>query len=311
MKTEITDLPDTQGRFRDAAKREMVMRKRCLLPWMRITVKRERLLDHATGEVLASREWARYQGGWLVRILSRDGADSANLYQHGFCYSKYDDLEKQLRQLGVREYTEPLPQKPVSPSDETMLEHFQANRAAFEELVRYYRTRLFVGREYTRQDYPFKQREGVPLEPGDADMDALMRRVGVARVEVDRDAWLPDPYDQEAAQREDARIWKCRDEAADWRERDRCWYTGPEHASLTLFPEDSGDYKKSWLHFPVVPKIERGVLLGPVSKAGTSWYENFVLDSLNLTPSHWQEGECVYHAIDSQWFLCMCRPRKR
>ena len=311
LKTELADPPDPQNHFHDAEEvRVPTTTRRCLLPWMRITVDQERLLDHATGETLAARQWAHFHGGWLMRALSGRGAACTSFYRNGFCYSESLGLKFKLRRRGIREYAAPLPQYPTSPSDEAMLEHFRANRAAFEELTRYYRTRLFAGREYAEQSYPFKQWKGAPPEPGDADMDALLRRAGAARVVVNRNDWLPDPYNPETTRRNNARIDKCRREAPDWQAKFRCRYTSPEHAALLIFPEAGGDDGKVWLHIPVVPKIERGVLLGPVNAHGVPSSATFMRDSLNLTPPHWEKGECVLRPIDAQWFLRLCRARE-
>ena len=78
---------------------------------------------------------------------------------------------------------------------------------------------------------------------------------------------------------------------------------------------------KDYYFFPEVPRVENGVLLGPLSIVGkglrgsrfhekegvaTTQDRDRVLPSLNSFPPDWKDFECVYRQIEPQWFIRMC-----
>ena len=204
----------------------------------------------------------------------------------------------------------PLPKQDVSPTDEEMIAHFQANRETFEELVRYYRTRLFVGRdEYITQRYYWVEREGWPPKTQKAQMDTLMRRAGVRRISPDLNGyrWWPGQDDPDAESKWKASREQCLgDDPAN--RQVVCDLKGPQYEELEIVPERSADFGKCWVHFPEAPKVEDGYLLPPGYRPGANRGHRRVYDSLNVTPPYWYAGRCAYRAIDAHWFLRMCRP---
>ena len=211
----------------------------------------------------------------------------------------------------------PLPKQAVSPTDEEMIDHFEANRETFEEIVRYYRTRLFVGQDtYDYQDYRLGGREPPKLRK--IGMDALMRRADVwflgpntIRPDLWGALWRPDPYAPDDDARR-ARLEKLREQCLGDDPANRqavCDPGGPQYVELAIGRK--GRFNKSWVHFPEAPRIEDGYLLPPGYRPGGRRGYRRVYDSLSVTPPRWYENRCVYRRIDAHWFLQMCRPDSR
>ncbi|WP_255989897.1 hypothetical protein [Chitinolyticbacter albus] len=207
------------------------------------------------------------------------------------------------------------------PSDEEMIENFQANRADFVEIVRRYRT-------YPRQlnkDSSFWFKDGDTLE--------LYRRAGIDSVDYEGSTpWLPNPYSVETAIKKQKivatmvgfellhKYGALRIQAATTPLIDHPNRTDQRrHYRNTL---RFGVIWKQYIFFPEVPRIESGVLFGPLSIVGkgfsgehqfhekegvaTSQYKARVLPSLNRIPESWKDFECVYRRIEPQWFIRMC-----
>lgn len=214
------------------------------------------------------------------------------------------------------------------PSDEEMIENFQARRVDFVEAVRRYR------------DYPRPPDKDTSRWYLDGDTLEVYKRAGIDGIRHSAwTPWLPNPYSVETAMN-----MKSEHKAA-----------GPfglfyKHGALNIRPAttpridhpdrmDNSRYRrntlifgviwKEYVFFPEVPRIKDGVLLGPLSivtgkfpgaellgyqfheKEGvaTTQYRIRVLPSLNRLPSHWKGFECVLRQIEPQWFLQMCNGR--
>lgn len=205
------------------------------------------------------------------------------------------------------------------PSDEEMIENFQAHRDDFIEIVRRYR-------EYP--DLPEKARD---LWFKDNDTLELLKRAGVDCVDYDGTTpWLPNPYSLETAMNMEImpsskdfgifyRYGLLRIQPATTPRIDH-----PEQTDHRRHYGGSiihGVFWKQYVFFPEAPRIENGILFGPLQithkgdsnsvfheKEGVStWqYKERVLPSLNRRPRDWKGFECVYRQIEPQWFLRMC-----
>ena len=204
------------------------------------------------------------------------------------------------------------------PSDEEMIANFRAHRADFVEAVRRYR-------DYPADNTPWDwYKEGDTLE--------LFNRAGIDRIAHGFGVWFPDPYAVATAVRQDREVQKLPpfaafDKYGDLRIQpattpridhpDRSDTSRHYHGSL-LF----GVIWKEYYFFPEAPRIENGILLGPLQttyredhgavfheKEGVATIHQFtarVLPTLNRLPRKWQDYECVYRRIEPQWFIGMC-----
>lgn len=217
------------------------------------------------------------------------------------------------------------------PSDEEMIAHFQAHRADFEEIVRRYR------------EYPAKH--GLKSTPWDwykeGDTTELLIRAGIDRVKNGGDIWLPNPYSVETAIKIDRLFANYMKDIAPFPFSDT-------HGDLVLEPAPQprtsrfnrfsqanfayGSISKSYYFFPEVPRIENGILQGPLkTDSGTmpgavfhekegvwTWQFHYrVLSTLNRFPLCWQRRNAsyeynlypyrVYRQIEPHWFLKMGR----
>lgn len=204
------------------------------------------------------------------------------------------------------------------PSDEEMVANFKAHRADFVEAVRRYRE---YPADYTPWDW---YKEGDTLE--------LFKRAGIDSIEHVSSVWLPDPYAVETAVKVRRELLR----AKDYSLFDRYGELRIQPATTPRIEHpDRGDHRrhyrgsplfgviwKEYYFFPQAPRIENGLLLGPLSivgrgahgavfheKEGVATAHQFtarVLPTLNRLPRKWQGYECVYRRIEPQWFIGMC-----
>lgn len=171
------------------------------------------------------------------------------------------------------------------PPDEELIAWFQTNRGDIEELVRRYRA--------------YVPPEGVDHHEWTklGDTPELLKRAGVQRLNEILPLWLPDPYSREARQLDGDRV-------TDWRER-------PKYQALAIQPSDKrwrqGRVWKDIVFIPAVPRIEDGILLGPVDSRGESVHSMRVLPTLNNEPPNVKRDECAVRQVEPQWFVRMCR----
>lgn len=205
------------------------------------------------------------------------------------------------------------------PSDEKMIEHFQAHRADFEEAVRRYRTYP------TNKDTSFWYKEGDTL--------LLFKRAGIDRINDLVPMWLPDPYTVKTAILSN----KIVDESghppfAKFSSLQITPATTPriEHpdtmddSSYRTYSIKFGFIWKGYYHTPEVPRIENGEMLWPLTTVGKGFPESTfhalegvatlqssspVLSTLNRFPDSFGKMGCVYRRIEPQWFLRMCAGR--
>lgn len=209
------------------------------------------------------------------------------------------------------------------PSDEEMIENFQAHRADFVEIVRRYR-------EYPRlpdKSSSFWFKDGDTLE--------LFKRAGVDSVDYEGSTpWLPNPYSLDTAMNMENRRKAMggfelfhRYGALRIRPATTPRIDHPERGDSDRHYRNTvvhGVIWKQYVFFPEVPRIENGKLLSPLSIVGkkfpgaqihemegvaTSQQKYRVLPTLNRLPSHWKGFECVYRQIEPQWFIRMCNGR--
>lgn len=185
------------------------------------------------------------------------------------------------------------------PSDEEMIEHYKANQADFEELVR--RFRSFEAEAQKRSHHLWAEQGDTP---------EIMKRAKIKYVSRmgQGNLWLPNPYAIETAKKINVRP------------REPDIFT--KYGGLSITPVSKGkrdDYysfkirygiiSKDYVYFPQVPRVEDGYLLWPVKENGEFSLKRGVADSLNFISSHWKSRECIYRRINENWFLCMCRTR--
>ena len=203
------------------------------------------------------------------------------------------------------------------PSDEEMIANFRAHRADFVEAVRRYRE---YPADYTPWDW---YKEDDTLE--------LFNRAGIDHIQHSSVVWLPDPYAVETAVKVRRELLGAKDYSLFDRygalriqpattpridHPDRGDTSRHYHGSL-LF----GVIWKDYYFFPEAPRIENGLMLGPLGIVGrggpgsrfhekegvaTVQSKERVLPSLNRLPRKWQDYECVYRRIEPQWFIRMC-----
>lgn len=171
------------------------------------------------------------------------------------------------------------------PPDEELIANFHEHREDIEELVRRYRNYV---------PPPSKQHhEWATL----GDTPEIFKRAGVKRLIEVLPLWLPDPYSAEARQRDGGRV-------TDWREKSM-------YQALAIRPLDTRFYRnlvwKDLVFIPVVPRIENGIMLGPVDERGVNIMSLRVVPTLNKEPPDVGRDTCALRKIESQWFVMMCR----
>lgn len=171
------------------------------------------------------------------------------------------------------------------PPDEELIAHFYKHRADIEELVRRYRSYV---------PPPGKQHhEWTTL----GDTPEIFKRAGVKRLIEVLPMWLPNSYSVEARQRDGGIV-------ADWRKE-------ATYRALAIRPLDTRFYHnvvwKDLVFIPIIPRIENGVMLGPVDKHGMNVMNLRVVPTLNNEPPDVDRDTCALRQIEPQWFVMMCR----
>jgi hypothetical protein len=183
------------------------------------------------------------------------------------------------------------------PSDEKMIEHFQAHRTEFESLVKNHKA--FI----PTVDHPLF------VTP---ENKALMDKASIRWVRQLGHTWFPNPYSAEAAMQFEAR-------------RKQAGANGLEFShpyksvGFSMLEKPLGrSYRavllwsgiqwvmKDYMYFPEVPKIDDGRLWYPVTTHGNFKWSDRAYSSLNSYPFGWEVGECVYRQFEPHWFLRMC-----
>lgn len=215
------------------------------------------------------------------------------------------------------------------PSDEEMIENFQAHRADFVEAVRLYR------------DYPRPPDKDTSLWFKDGDTLEVYKRAGIEDIDA-RGCWLPDPYSVETAIKDHDALLSGVSARQGWVHKCGALRIRPATTPRIDHPDRGDDQSryyrntlifgviwKDYYFFPKTPRVENGELLGPLSivtgkfpgaelhgykfheKEGVATVQDKdrVLLSLNRLPSHWKGFECVYRQIEPQWFLRLCNGR--
>ncbi|THF65234.1 hypothetical protein [Pseudothauera rhizosphaerae] len=170
------------------------------------------------------------------------------------------------------------------PPDEELITHFYEHRADIEELVRRYRNYV----------PPPGTQHGEWRKLGDT--PELFKRAGVKRLIEISPTWLPNPYSLEARQRDKGIV-------ANWRE-------AAKYRTLAIRPLDTRFYHnvvwKDLVFMPVAPRIEDGILIGPIDHLGRHSHQR-VFPTLNNEPPDVERDTCAYRQIEPQWFVQMCR----
>jgi hypothetical protein len=188
------------------------------------------------------------------------------------------------------------------PSDEEMIANFTAHREDFVEVVRRYR------------DYPRPPDKDTSFWFKEGDTLALYKLAGIERVDYSTPVWLPNPYSLETNKK-----------VAEERKKSKGFELSHKYGALEITPvrtpriidtNQSNRYRwvgltygviwKDYYFFPEAPRIEHGLLLGPVNHQGDYSFRSRVLPSLNRLPFPWRDFECVYRQIEPQWFLRIC-----
>jgi len=177
------------------------------------------------------------------------------------------------------------------PGDAEMIDHFQAHRAEFDEVVALYQKYGSHGNLHRGQ-------------PEYLEYTALLKRAGISHLREDGAIWLPDPYSLETARK--AGVMDL--------------FHAYAYHGITLYVENSvfshlvgRNVWKEYFYVPVVPKVENGRLWWPLmERKNLSLHQRSarVFESLDHYPPEWllprKQGECVYRQIKPQWFLALC-----
>jgi len=179
------------------------------------------------------------------------------------------------------------------PKDEELIAQFQEHRADIEELARRYRQ---IDPQ-PNKDHSLWIKEG--------DTPALFKRAKVWSVQSAVGIWLPNPYSVESAKIIEEQSKTAKDLSLSVKYGTlHVQFDDPRYTGTALLYGN-----KVWkdLYFiPQIPRIENGVLLGPLYRGVNS--PNYrVFNSLNEFPKDWGLAECVLRQIEPQWFIRMCR----
>ncbi|WP_392564381.1 hypothetical protein RHO13_02125 [Orbus wheelerorum] len=183
------------------------------------------------------------------------------------------------------------------PSDEKMIAHFYKNRQDIETLVNSFR-------------YFEPEDDGSHYMPwfNTASTQPLMARAGVCNIGTIIPTWYPNPYSKEAAQERYAKG-----------PTGVLYHYPYKTIKINLSPFNQyrtdkllyGWIWKDLVYIPEIPRIENGVLLGPVDENGEHLNNDYVLDSLDNIPPQWEafnlyKNSCVLRQIEAHWFLMLC-----
>lgn len=171
--------------------------------------------------------------------------------------------------------------------DQVMIDNFQKNKAAFEELVTSYLR--FPPPDNGKWDQLPRVKE-------------LKQTTGVARIIDSSNIWLDDPYSLESAQKlHDI------DQKGSWRQ-----YHDRINAIIKMPPNQGydnitlywGNSWKDYFYYPADPKIENDRIVPPRKLDGRTYPGMRVLDSLNAAPGG--RSDCYLRKIEPKWFIQRC-----
>jgi hypothetical protein len=177
-------------------------------------------------------------------------------------------------------------------SDQEMIDHFNAHKQEFNELVQSFR-------DHGAKSLEWSQRPEV------VDLKA---KIGVSRILVSTGCWFDDPYSPESAEKlRQMRVEKSWDQNHSCRSAIIKMSARNVHEALYL---STGFNWKDYFYFPVDPHIEQGKI-----KLPRKWYDSGVSDLwlrvLDSTDSlywwNWERGECVLTKIEPKWYIRRCR----
>lgn len=214
------------------------------------------------------------------------------------------------------------------PSDEQMIERFNANRAGFEQLVQGYRN-------YRRSDVFYEQSTN--------EVKALASRLGVYHVVEAQGAsgqWYPSPYSEETRKilrslyvrsvsnpaynkeimetlhKKIPALFNGFSATNDVLDVSKITSVIQLEIGTSAQPTDKfvlryGGIYKGYYYFPQIPRMQEGHIVVPVcchlDESLTIRLGQRVLNSLDGYPPDWKRGECVLKRIDDHWFIAMCR----
>ncbi len=170
--------------------------------------------------------------------------------------------------------------------DQVMIDNFQKNKPAFEELVT----------SYLQFPPPDNGKwEQLPR------VKELKKATGVARITASANIWLDDPYSLEAAQK----LHEI-DQNKSWLQHHNRFNAtirmpaNQGYDNITLY---WGNSWKDYFYYPADPKIENGRIVPPRQLDGRTYPGMRVLDSLNAAPGG---SECYLRKIEPKWFVRRC-----
>jgi hypothetical protein len=184
------------------------------------------------------------------------------------------------------------------PRDEEMIAHYSSHKNDLVKLVQKYR-------EYERPLSPSTEFNKLP------EIVWLKSQAGVRDLNSSGAIWMSSPYSIETA---NYLIALAKSDGAAYFKLQR------RFGAISIKPADHrfgmrtvivrGTLAifvwKDYYFFPEPPRIEGQKLLDPVNTRGIPNREFRVFESLNDYPRNWRKGECVFRAIDRQWFIRMC-----
>ncbi|MDZ4098123.1 MAG: hypothetical protein U1E13_05410 [Methylophilaceae bacterium] len=181
-----------------------------------------------------------------------------------------------------RLFTNPLPK------DEELIAHFQAHRGEFEELVKRYR-------EYEPEQVGMHH-----LWKEQGDTPQLLKRAGVKRFSDNVGIWIPNPYSNDYKARSDVLF-----------EQQGMEWMSSKYGNIQIYLDDpryfTPSFSKNLLHFPEIPRIKQGVLIGPgvdEEKQIANPFSGRVRSSLNDAIP--EKGYCALRQLEPQWFIKLC-----
>lgn len=215
------------------------------------------------------------------------------------------------------------------PSDQQLIDQFNAHRQEFEQLAQGYRNHR------TQGFYDAK-----------AEVLTLMRKAGVNRI-VEAGGqfgmWLPEPYSEHTLQvrkflevrpiermstkeekletyhREFPQLFDNTPPVETLYEFSRLVHPikfrlGPDPAivpwGVTSLRYFGSLLNKGFCYYPQPPRVENGHIVDASFSLMDNVYTRSglrVFDSLDQFPPDWKRGECVVKRIDENWFIFMCR----
>jgi hypothetical protein len=182
------------------------------------------------------------------------------------------------------------------PTDEYMTKYFNEHRDEFDVLVKAYRESHLL--EDPRADWDYS-----------AEIEEIKKKSDVWYVtSVSGMQWHENPYSMEAA--EDFRKRRENMSITIDSDRARAGVIVVLNNSNTSSIKELALIDKSYLHIPMIPRIENNKLLYPVDGSKSKYAKQRYIalkSSLNYYPENWERGECFVRPLDAQWFIYLCK----